>query len=555
MDREEFITTPKGRGTSTEQQKAWQKKQLTPIDIIREASAVIAYIEAIESYPTFSPQTYTQIVKKLSKQGLPVYSKPRLREAYLELVEEGDLAYEVETLNRLTTKPIRTSSGVAPITVLTKPYPCPGQCIFCPTDVRMPKSYLRNEPGAMRALQHEFDPYKQTRKRIEAFERLGHPAEKIELLVLGGTWSHYPERYRENFIKRCLDAMNEMTGESLLEAQQKNETAKYRNVGLVIETRPDFITPEEVKLLRIYGVTRVQLGVQSLDDHILAINRRGHTADQTRTAIELLRRAGFKISIHWMTNLLGATPESDYKDFLTLWDDPALRPDEIKIYPTSLLDGTELHQRFQRGEYQPYTDDQLIDLVINLKEAVPPYCRINRVMRDIPAPEIVSGVTKSNLRQIVKEQMALADRYCSCIRCREIRHQNVDIEQLSLHDLIYKTSHGKEHFITAETPDGKIAGFLRLSLPDTPPLFEELAGKALIRQIQVYGPAASIKDERDEKTQHQGIGTRLLKFAREVAISKGYQGWSVIAAIGTREYYRKQGFLSGEYYMHEMLNG
>ena len=233
-------------------------------------------------------------MKKLSKQGLPVYSKPRLRQAYLELVEDGDLAYEIETLSRLTTKPVRTSSGVAPITVLTKPYPCPGHCIFCPTDTRVPKSYLRNEPGAMRALQHDFDPFEQTKKRIEAFERLGHPAEKIELLILGGTWSFYPESYREEFIKRCLDAMNGIPSESLREAQQKNETAKYRNVGLVIETRPDFITPEEVILLRAYGVTRVQLGVQSLDDHVLAINRRGHEADQTRTAIQLTSKSGLQ---------------------------------------------------------------------------------------------------------------------------------------------------------------------------------------------------------------------------------------------------------------------
>ena len=217
--------------------------------------------------------------------------------------------------------------------------------------------------------------------------------------------------------------------------------------------------------------------------------------------------------------------------------------------------GLELHQFYLRGEYRPYTDAQLIDLVIKLKEAVPPYCRINRVMRDIPAPEIVSGVTKSNLRQIVKEKMAHADRRCTCIRCREIRHQSVDTEHLSLCDLVYNTNHGMEHFITAETPDGKIAGFLRLSLPETPPLFEELVGKALIRQLQVYGPAASISDKRDEKTQHQGIGAMLLKFARDVAISEGYKSWSVIAAIGTREYYRKQGFSSGEYYMHETLDG
>ncbi|NIO39657.1 MAG: tRNA uridine(34) 5-carboxymethylaminomethyl modification radical SAM/GNAT enzyme Elp3, partial [Burkholderiales bacterium] len=346
------------------------------------------------------------------------FSKHELIQGYRVFCERGVLVANRETLRRLRMKPTRTLSGVAPVTVLTKPFPCPGQCVFCPTDVRMPKSYLPDEPGAMRAAYHDFDPYQQTAARVRALENIGHSTDKIELLILGGTWSAYPKDYQEWFIKRCLDAVNRTDSASLTEAQLRNQTAQKRNVGLVIETRPDWVTPDEVNRLRWLGVTKVQLGVQSLDDMILAANRRGHTAEQTRHSFRLLRLAGFKIAAHWMPNLLGATPESDLIDFRRLWDDPALRPDEIKIYPCILLRNAPIYEQWQRGAYRPYDEETLIKLVADCKSLIPPYCRVNRIARDIPSPNIVAGSKKANLRQITQKYMADQGRVCRCIRCR-----------------------------------------------------------------------------------------------------------------------------------------
>jgi elongator complex protein 3 len=266
-------------------------------------------------------------------------------------------------------KPVRTLSGVTTVTVLTKPYPCPANCIFCPTDVRMPKSYLPDEPGARRGLEHDYDPFKQVNARIGALEAVGHPIDKIELLILGGTWSAYRRDYQQAFIQRCFDAMNGRESASLEEAQQVNENASSRNVGLVIETRPDEITPKELAWLRKLGVTKVQMGAQSLDDRILELNCRGHTVADTHQAVALLRAAGFKIVLHWMPNLLGATPDSDRADFPHLWQD--LCPDEIKIYPTQLLANAELYHYWQRGEYTPYTTPELLGLLADIKPTIP----------------------------------------------------------------------------------------------------------------------------------------------------------------------------------------
>ena len=277
------------------------------------------------------------------QDGSGYLNKSMLVSIYHEMVLAGEIAEDPRLLERIRMKPMRTLSGVTTVTVLTKPYPCPGKCIFCPTDVRMPKSYLPDEPGAMRGLEHQFDPYAQVRSRIDQLKSVGHPTDKIELLILGGTWSSYRRDYQEWFVKRCFDAMNailtpapsrsipvglppgvgiERTGEGeLVEAQSFNETTHHRNVGLVIETRPDEINPDEIRWLRHLGVTKVQMGAQSLDDHILEINKRGHDVECTRQATALLRAAGFKIVLHWMPNLLGATPDSDREDFARLWND------------------------------------------------------------------------------------------------------------------------------------------------------------------------------------------------------------------------------------------
>jgi len=482
-------------------------------------------------------------------------SKNILVAVYRDLVQRGEWQADPALLSKIRMKPMRTLSGVTTVTVLTKPYPCPGQCIFCPTDVRMPKSYLPDEPGAMRGLQHNFDPYEQVRSRIESLHAVGHPTDKIELLILGGTWSAYRKDYQEYFVLRCLDAMNGQDSKSLEEAQTLNEGAVHRNVGLVIETRPDHVNPKELVWMRKLGVTKVQMGAQSLDDHILEINKRGHSYAETLQATTLLRAAGFKIVLHWMPNLLGATPQSDREDFARLW--PGLAPDEIKIYPTQLLANAELYQYWQRGEFTPYSTEQLIDLIADIKTLIPPYCRVNRVIRDIPSDNVVEGNKRTSLRQDVHKELKRRGQHCSCIRCREVRGKPVDPEQLRLDDFAYQTEASEEHFISWVTRDddkhgSRLAGFLRLSLPgpnspDTE--IADLQGAALIREVHVYGQSLRMGQEPNGAAQHAGLGTKLLDKADEIARERGYRRMAVIAAIGTRLYYLNRGYQRGDFYL------
>ncbi len=505
------------------------------------------------------------ILSRFPKDGKGFYSKAELIAGYRHLVAEGDLEADPLLMARIQMKPMRTQSGVAPVTVLTAPAGCPGKCIFCPDDWRMPKSYIYDEPGCQRAERDGFDPYRQTLGRIQSFESIGHDADKVELLILGGTWSAYSKDYREWFIQRCFDAMN-AAGDpaypgstSLLDAQMRNVTATHRNVGLVIETRPDWITPEEIRHLRKLGVTKVQIGVQSLDDEILTVNQRGHDVQAVRDALGLLRTAGFKLHLHWMPNLYGATPEKDRADFARFFSDPAICPDELKIYPCSLIKDTGLYDLWLDGQYQPYSEAALVALLADVKPTIPPYTRINRLFRDIPAHHIQAGVKLSNLRQVVHEELHRRGTQCGCIRCHEIKRNNVAAEELELRVYTYDTDLTREHFLYYVTRDdspqpGLIAGFLRLSLPLTPgagsrAFLEEIAESALIREVHVYGPALSIGGESDGQAQHVGLGTHLLAEARRISRAAGFQRISVIAATGTRGYYASRGFAQGELYM------
>jgi elongator complex protein 3 len=480
--------------------------------------------------------------------------KHMLVAAYKDLVERGEWAADDRLLQRIRMKPIRTLSGVTTVTVLTKPYPCPGKCVFCPTDVRMPKSYLPDEPGARRGLEHDFDPFTQTASRLEALQAVGHPTDKIELLILGGTWSAYRRDYQEWFVQRCFEALNRSSSPSLQAAQALNEHAAHRNVGLVIETRPDHIDPDEVSWLRRLGVTKVQIGAQSLDDRLLALNQRGHTADDTRQAVALLRAAGFKIVLHWMPNLLGATPESDRQDFARLWD--GLCPDEIKIYPNQLLANAELYEYWQRGEFTPYGTAELIDLIADVKPGIPEYCRVNRVIRDIPSTNVVAGNRRTSLRQDVHAELKRRGQSCRCIRCREVRQSSVQVEKLDARQLTYKAGGAEEHFLSYNTPDDHLAGFLRLSLPGrTSPDsgLADLEGAALVREVHVFGQSLPVGVEENGAAQHTGLGTRLLSWAEEIARGSGFNRLAVISAVGTRQYYLHRGYARGELYLIKTL--
>ena len=552
----------------------WQRKRSFDPAAHRNAlSAIFREVLAVQESEWDASRTLRSILARYPKDGKGFYAKSDLVAGFRLLIDEGEIDPDPVLLDRIRMKPVRTSSGVAPVTVLTAPAGCPGQCIFCPDDWRMPKSYIYDEPGAQRAERDGFDPFKQTLGRIDAFESIGHDTSKVELLILGGTWSAYGQDYREWFVRRCFDAMNSyrdpgyVTSSSLEEAQQSNVLSAHRNVGLVVETRPDWITPDEIRHMRRLGVTKVQIGVQSLDDEVLDLNKRGHTVAEVRQALGLLRTAGFKLHLHWMPNLYGATLDSDRVSFRRFYDDPAIRPDELKIYPCSLIAGTELYQKWLAGDYYPYSEPELVALLADIKPTVPPYTRINRLFRDIPAHHIEAGVKTSNLREVVQKELTRRGERCVCIRCREVRRQQVREEALWLTVSTYTTDLTVEHFLqfvvveegerdshAANLERAPLAGFLRLSLPKTPTagsraFLEEIRGNAMIREVHVYGPALAIGRSEAGAAQHVGVGTRLLAEARRLSRAAGFDRISVIAATGTQAYYAARGFEPGDLYM------
>ncbi len=519
-------------------------RQYTPDDL-RAARAVLEEVHA-------GADVMRAVRRNPRVQG-GYLGKHHLVSAYRSLVQEGEWPADPSLLRRLRMKPVRTLSGVTTVTVLTKPYPCPGKCVFCPTDVRMPKSYLPDEPGAARALENDFDPFRQTASRLEALEAIGHPTDKIELLILGGTWSAYPKSYQAWFVQRCLDAMNGFESADLSQAQAANESAAHRNVGLVIETRPDHVTTSEVVRLRALGVTKVQLGAQSLDDAILGRNRRGHTVEDLRRAVQRLRRAGFKLVLHWMPNLLGATLASDQLDFSRLWSDASLRPDELKIYPCQLLENAELYDVWLAGGYTAYTTEELIGLLAEVKPTIPEYCRVNRVIRDIPSTHVVEGNRRTSLRQDAQAELRRRGLTCRCIRCREVRQRPVDPGRLVFHRLAYRAGEGEEEFLSLVTPEDGLAAYARLSLPSGEAPFPELSGAALLRELHVVGPSLEFGRELPGAAQHAGLGARLMAAAEGRAEENGFVRLAVISAIGTRPYYRRLGFsLEGTYMVRDL---
>lgn len=560
-----------------------------------------AVLTAVAAHPDLDAKALDRIVRRHPKAKGRVFSKHELIRGLRHFGPE--LGLDVPALtDRLRMKPMRTHSGVAPVTVLTKPFPCPGRCIFCPNDVRMPKSYLSMEPGAQRAAQHRFDPYAQTYARLMAFHGNGHPIDKVELIVLGGTWSFYSEPYKIWFIKRCFDAMNDFDGAArvpptpdaraqdfeavevslsgaaldvsynevirkvsgeawesaswaeLEAAHAVNEGAVARCVGLVLETRPDHLLDDEVVRLRRLGATKVQIGVQSLDDRVLELNQRGHDVDATRTAFAKLRSAGFKIHAHWMPNLHGSDPARDVEDFARLFEDEAFRPDELKIYPCALIESAELMQPYLRGEWRPYDDDELTDVLVTCMTSTPAYCRLTRVIRDIPSHDIVVGNKESNFRERAERAAAMAGRTLKDIRAREIRREAVDPETLRLDVIAYTTPVADERFLQVVTPEDRIVGYLRLSLPTEPATrIPELEGAAIIREVHVYGTLTEIGAQRADRAQHLGVGRRLVARAGDLARERGFGQVAVISGVGTREYYRKLGFEDGDLYQHLRL--
>jgi elongator complex protein 3 (tRNA carboxymethyluridine synthase) len=576
-------------------------------DPSRHEAALLELVRAIETADALGDAALGDLLRRHPKDGRGFFSKAEIIHGFRHLnAKLGRAADERRFLDKIRMKPVRTLSGVAPVTVLTRPFPCPGACIFCPSDVRMPKSYLADEPGAQRAAQHQFDPYLQTLSRLVTYHRTGHRCDKVELIVLGGTWSSYAAAYQIWFIKRCFDALeafervlggwspdfepspgvdfgrltervdgrrigrryNEIvrdhaadgagetaTWSELEAAQRRNERAAARCVGLVLETRPDHVTLEETVRLRRLGATKVQIGVQSLSDEVLALNRRGHDVAATRRAIRLLRQAGFKLHAHWMPNLHGSRPAEDLADFHRLFDDPEVRPDELKIYPCSLIASAELMAYHEDGRWRPYDEDELTGLLEHCLLATPEYCRLTRVIRDIPGTDIVAGNKVTNLRQVVEARLARRGLRPRDIRAREIRQRRVTRSGLHLRRLEYDAGGGREVFLQYVTDDDRLAAFLRLSLPRAAPPIGEIAASAMIREVHAYGALLGLGERRAGRSQHLGLGRDLVERAAALAAERGFRDLAVISSVGTRRYYRRLGFTDGALYQHRQLVG
>ena len=498
----------------------------------------------------------------------PLIRNDALLKRYREELVRGLRPPDQRLERLLTLNGIRSQSGIATVTVITEPFACPGRCVYCPTEAHAPKSYLTNEPAVMRAVRNAYDPYDQVRSRLEALEETGHPTDKIELIVKGGTWSFYPSRYQQGFIRRCLDAANDFPGSgrrgvegggALDEAQRINEAARHRLIGITIETRPDYVDEAEILRLRELGVTRVELGVQSLDEDVLALIVRDHGIAEVREATRLLKDAGFKVAYHLMPNLPGATPEGDLETARQVFADPGYRPDTMKIYPCVVIESAELSQWWRQGRYRPYDDETLIELLIRIKQLVPPYVRLERVIRDIPSTSILGGCTVTNLREEVHRRMRGLGLRCRCIRCRQVRDEAAGSFILTRRD--YEASGGLEVFLSFEDPaTDQLASLLRLRIPGgvrphagSDP-FPALAGAALIRELHSYGRHLPLHEHRDDAVQHQGFGRRLLAEAERIARDEfGLRKIAVIAGVGVREYYRRFGYESEETYMSKLL--
>lgn len=509
--------------------------------------------------------------------------------AYRSLLEKKKLKKNEALEKVLRVKDVRTDSGVAPITVLTKPWACPGRCVYCPTEVRMPKSYISSEPAAARALSLDFDPYKQVTQRVGALERNGHQANKIELIIKGGTWSNYPWNYRKWFIKRCFDAANHLTKHvthntkhrtrypTLASSLKANEKAGYRIIGLTIETRPDWVDAEEIKRLREIGCTRVELGVQTLTDKILELTKRGHKVEDVIRATALLKTAGFKVDYHILPGQPGSTPKRDLEDFRRVFADPDFRPDMVKLYPCVVMKGSELFKWNEKGDFKPLEGKKLRELLIDMKTLVPRYCRISRMIRDFPAKDISSGTKVTNLRDEISREMKERGLACVCLRCREAGHVP---EVLStkyqvptcLFEEWYDNAGGREVFLSIEDKERKaVFAFLRLRLP---PLglrggegellkenkfqahfekiysaFPILRGSAIVRELHTYGTALNLKQTRSDAAQHKGYGRMLMEEAEKIAKREGYDKVAVISGIGVRAYYKMLGYKLKDTYM------
>ncbi|MHA1340125.1 MAG: tRNA uridine(34) 5-carboxymethylaminomethyl modification radical SAM/GNAT enzyme Elp3 [Promethearchaeota archaeon] len=536
-------------------------------------------IEYLINHPNIEKRKITQIKNKILKKYKSL--KTLKNSQILSYANENELKTILPLLRRRST---RTISGVTVVAVMTKPFKCPGKCIYCPgeesqPDQKVAKSYTGHEPAAKRSIMFDYDSYLQTKHRLLDQKSIGHQVDKIDLIIMGGTFLATPENYQIDFIKGCYDAIinfyepnfnNDKKTIDFKEAKKIAETSKLRLIGLTIETRPDYCKIEHINKMLYYGTTRVEIGVQTTRSSILSKLNRGHTIEDTINAFKWAKDAGLKINAHMMPNLPYSTPEEDLNDFKNLFENPNFRPDMLKIYPTLVVKGTKLYDMWKKGEYKPYDLDILIDLIAKIKMQIPKYVRIQRIQRDIPANLIIAGVKKSNLRQIVQKYMNELGLKCNCIRCREqgfINEMNrklglsksINFEEYILKRIDYEASEGKEIFLSFEN-DEWLIGYLRLRIPSQDVFRLELKPKnnkpvGIVREIKIVGEIVPRNAKpQSNQIQHRGFGKRLLREAEKIA-KEEFNAYkiSVIAGIGVREYFYKLGYYLDGVYVSKYL--
>jgi len=442
-------------------------------------------------------------------------------------------------------KPTKTISGVAPLALMLPPRKCEhGTCLYCPT-LNAPQSYTPESPAVLRAKECGYDPIKQIKVRLKTFKKMGHPTDKIEIIIMGGTFLSYPENFKSDFVKKCYDALNNKISKTISEAKKINETTKHRCVALCIETRPDVCTEKHINDMLEWGATRVELGVQAIDNEIYKKVNRGHTVQDVIDATERLKKAGFKIGYHLMPGIPGSNPKKDIKMFKKIFSSSNFKPDQIKIYPCQVLKGAGIENLYYSGKYIPYSKQQTADIIIQMLKLTPRYCRIMRIMREIPPTYLIAGVKNIDMRHDIESKLRLSSpsffkrkKSINEIRFREIGfalrdNRKID-SKIKIKTIKYSASNGNEYFIEATNKDNILFGLLRLRLDKGLP--------AMIRELHVYGPTLKLKEKANNEWQHKGLGKMLMIEAEKIAKKKGYKNIRVISGVGVREYYKKLGY-------------
>jgi len=467
----------------------------------------------------------------------------------------------------LRRKTVRTISGVTVVAVMTKPAPCPKKmpCVYCPggPPYGVPQSYTGHEPAAMRGMQNRFNPFRQVASRIKQLESIGHRVDKVELIIMGGTFPSTPRNYQERFVQRCLDAITKQRSQSLVEAKKNAETSLVRNVGITVETRPDWAKEAQVDQMLSMGVTRVELGVQNIYDDIYMLVNREHTVQDVAEATRILKDAGLKVAYHLMPGLPGSNYQRDLEAFQKIFVDPDFKPDMIKIYPCLVLKGTQAYEWWRKGEYKPYTTEEAVKLILEVKKIVPPWVRIMRVQRDIPAYLIEAGVNQGNLRELVQKRLKEQNMRCPCIRCREVGHRwlrdqiKPNPDNIKVVTTKEKASEGKEIFISVDDSENDVlVGYLRLRIPSEKAHRPEINSEpcSIVRELHVYGPLVPVGKHLAKAWQHKGYGSILLSEAERISKEEYNRNKVVItSALGTKQYYKRFGYHYEGPYMSKTL--